>query len=75
MPAKWFSGYFLFCLDLELLMKIVLVIVSKPGYFEFLQITHDLNQTKKKSQTPFCRQWKVGTVCKILAKNIQLYSS
>ena len=53
MPAKWFSGYFLFCLDLELLMKIVLVIVWKPGYFEFLQITHHLSQTKKNPKHPF----------------------
>ena len=34
-------------------METVSVIVQKPGYFEFLRITQDLNQTKK-SRTLFC---------------------
>ena len=47
MPTKGRSGYFLFCQDLELLTKTVSVIVWKPGLFEFLQTTQDINQIKK----------------------------
>ena len=34
-------------------MKIVSVVVWKPGYFEFFQITQDLNQTKNNPKHPF----------------------
>ena len=46
--------------------------VYEPGLSIFLQITQDLNNIKK-SRAPLCRHWLVGNMCKILAKNIQLY--
>ena len=53
--------FFLFCLELELFVKIKKDLVStysqKPG----LSITQYLNKVKK-SQTPFCRHWQDGNL-------------
>ena len=43
------------------------VSAQKSGLFNVLQITQDLNNIKK-SWTPFCKHWKVGNECQILAK-------
>ena len=53
MSTKGCSGFFLFRLDLELIRKLVSVSVQKPGHFQFLQITQDLNKIKEKSKHPF----------------------
>ena len=42
--------------------------------FWFLQITQDLNKIKK-SRPLSCRHWLLGNMCKISAKNIELYGS
>ena len=44
---KRVSGFFLFCLDLELLAKIKKDVVSTHSFFTFLSITQDLNKIKK----------------------------
>ena len=56
MSTKGCVGFFLFCLDLELLIKVQKTSVSKPGLFQFLQKTQDLNEIKK-CHTAFFRQW------------------
>ena len=43
---------------------------KRPG----LSITQNLRKIKK-SQTPCCRHWQIGNVCKISAKNIKLFGS
>ena len=48
MSTKACSGFFLFCLNLELLD-----LVSTHLFFTFLLITQDQNKVKK-FQTPFC---------------------
>ena len=60
--------------NLALLVKIKKDLVSTHSQKTDLSITQDLNKTKK-SQTPFCRHWHVGNVCKISVKNIKLYGS
>ena len=55
MPKKGCSAFFLFCLDLEFIKNVkVLVSVSawKVGLFYFLQITQDLN-TRKSNEHSF----------------------
>ena len=74
MSTKGWSGFFLFCLDLEFFAKIKKDLVSTHSFFTFLLITQDLNKIKK-SQTPFCRHCQVGNTCKISAKNIELCGS
>ena len=44
---KRLSGFFLFCLDLELLINLVSVSVQKLDLFLFWQITQDQKKTKK----------------------------
>ena len=44
-------GILLFCLDLELLMKVLKTSVQKQGLIKFLQITQDLNEIKTISHT------------------------
>ena len=63
MPTKRCLGYFLFCLDLELLMKIVSVIVQKPGYFEFA-INSRSKPNKKNPEHPFVDNGKKKTCAK-----------
>ena len=58
-----------FFLDRKLLTKVSKTSVQKPGLFEFLEITQDLNKIKK-SHTPFCWHWYVENVCEVSAKNI-----
>ena len=55
MSTKECSGFFKFCLDLELFAKIKQDLVYTHSFFTFLLITQDLNKIKKKSRTPFCR--------------------
>ena len=45
--TKLCLGFFLFCLDLELLAKIKKDLVSMHSFFTFLLITQDLNKIKK----------------------------
>ena len=52
--------------------NLVSVGVCKPGFFQFLQITQDLNKIKKNSQIAFCKHRRVGNVCNILAKSIRI---
>ena len=54
MSTKAWLGFLLFCLNLELLIKMLKASVQKPGLFLFLQITEDLDKIKK-YQTAFCR--------------------
>ena len=49
-------GILLFCLDLELLMKVLKTSVQKQGLIKFLQITQDLNEIKTIPHT-FGRNW------------------
>ena len=49
-----FSGFFKFCLDLELFSKIKKGLVSTHLFLTFLFITQDLNK-RKQSRTRFCR--------------------
>ena len=46
MSTKGCVGFFLFCLDLDLLIKVYKTSVQKPGLFKFLQITQDINEIK-----------------------------
>ena len=54
MSIKWCSGFFLFCLDLELFSKIENGLVSTHLQKPVDLITQDLNEIKK-SRTPFSR--------------------
>ena len=47
MSTKACRGFFLFCLDLELLINLVSVSLWKPGLFLFWHITQDLNKRRK----------------------------
>ena len=47
MPTKWYVGFFLFCLDLELFAKIKNDLVSTHSRFTLLLITQDVNKIKK----------------------------
>ena len=67
------SGFFLFCLDLELFAK-TKITWFLHSFFTFLLISQDLNKIKK-SRTRFCRHCLVGNLCKISEKNIKLYGS
>ena len=64
-------GIFFILLRLWVINKNVNNLVSasaqKSGLFNVLQITQDLSNIKK-SWTPFCKHWKVGNECQILAK-------
>ena len=53
---KSMFNFFIFSLDLRLLMKLLETGVYKPGLFNFLQIAQDVNKIKK-YRTPFCRHW------------------
>ena len=53
MSTKGCVGFFLFCLDLELLIKVQKTSVYKPGLLKFLQITQDLNEIKKNPTQSF----------------------
>ena len=53
---KGVRNFFLFCLDLELLINLVFVSVQKTDLFLFEQITQVLNNIKK-SHTIFCKHW------------------
>ena len=64
--------FFLFYLDLELLVKIKKYLVSAHSFFTILLITYDLTNTNK-FHTLFCRHYYVENVCKISAKNIKIY--
>ena len=46
MSTKGCVGFFYFCIDLELITKVLKTSVWKPGPFKFLQITQDLNEIK-----------------------------
>ena len=72
MSTKGCVGFFLFCLDLELLAKIKKGLVSTHSLFTLL--TQDLSKIKI-SRGRFCRHYYLENVCKILAKNIELYGS
>ena len=47
MSTKGCSGFFKFCLDLELLSKTIKNLVSVHLLFTFLLITQDVNKIKK----------------------------
>ena len=53
MFTKRCVGFFLFCLDLELLVKNKKDLVSTHSFFRFLLITQDLNKIKKIPNTLF----------------------
>ena len=62
-------GFFLFCLDLELLIKKC----QKPGFRECVETRSVLNfannsrskQNKKNPKHAFGQHWQMGNVCKI----------
>ena len=72
MSTKGCVGFSLFCLDLELLAKIKKGLVSTHSLFTLL--TQDLSKIKI-SRGSFCRHYYLENVCKISAKNIELYGS
>ena len=53
MPTKGCSGFFIFCLDLELFAKITKDLAFTNSFFTFLLITQDINKTKKNPEHPF----------------------
>ena len=79
MSARGCSGFFLLCIDLDLLY------CYYPGFCEcvenrsslFWQITQDLNKINKKKnpKQPFLDIGKVGNVCKISTKIIKFYGN
>ena len=64
---KGVRNFFLFCLDLELLINLVSVGVQKPGLFVFWQKTQVLNKIKSPTH-PFVNIGKQGTCAKFLQK-------
>ena len=73
MSTKTCSGFFLFCLDLELLAKIKKDLVSTHSLFTFLLITQDLNKIKKNPEHPFVDIVKYETCAKIQQKILALW--
>ena len=53
MSTKECSGFFKFCLHLELFAKIEKDLVSRHSFFTFLSIIQDLNKMKKNSEQTF----------------------
>ena len=53
MSTKGCSGFFLFCLDLELIVKIKKDLVSTLSFFILSLIAQDLNKIKKNPAHPF----------------------
>ena len=52
MSTKVYSGFFLFCLDLELFAKIKKDLVSTHSFFIFSLVPQDLNKIKKNPEHP-----------------------
>ena len=76
LSTKECSGFFLFCLDLELFAKIKKSLVSTHLFFHiFVNNPRSKQNKKKKSWTRFCRHCQVGNLCKMSVKIIELYGS
>ena len=73
MSAKACVGFFFFCLDLQLFVKIKKDMVSTHSFFTLINNSRS-KQNKRNPAHPFA-DIKVENVCKIPAKNIKLYGS
>ena len=66
-----YSGFFLFCLDLELFAKNRKDLVSTHSLFTFLIIIQDLNEIKKNPVHPFAELIKQETCAKCQPKTLR----